>query len=93
MSNEKVILEFLEGREGKTSLRNVQNGYYIYKGRTLYTSGNYLINYSTKIAKLENNKLYLNIRKYSVTTSKIQSKIRYLASQKGYEIIEVDELN
>lgn len=93
MSNEKVIKMFLEHNQAQTPLRNIQNGYYSYKGRTLYTDGNNLINYKTTIATLKDNKLYLNIKKYSVTTSKIQTKIRQLATSKGLEIIEVNGLD
>ena len=89
MNNESVIKTFLSGGQAKTPLRNIQNGYYSYKGRTLYTDGNNLINYKTTIATLKENKLYLNINKYSNTTSRIQSKIRYLAMSKGLEIVEV----
>ena len=89
MNNERVIKEFLNGNQAKTPLRNIQNGYYTYKGRTLYTDGNNLINYSTTIATLKDGKLYLNINKYSSTTSHIQSKIRQLATGKGLEIVEV----
>ena len=89
MDNETVIKEFLSGRQAKTPLRNIRNGYYSYKGRTLYTDENNLINYKTTIATLKGNKLYLNITKYSNTTSHIQSKIRRLAESMGLEIVEV----
>ena len=89
MSNETVIKAFLSGRQAKTPLRNIRNGYYSYKGRTLYTDENNLINYKTTIATLKGNKLYLNINKYSNTTSHIQSKIRRLAESMGLEIVEV----
>lgn len=91
MSNEKVIKEFLNGNQAKTQLRTILNGYYTYEGRTLWTNGNVLVNYSTNMARLEGNKLYLNIKKYSVTTSKIQSMIKRLATGQGLEVIEVQE--
>ena len=89
MSNENVIKAFLSGNQAKTPLRNINAGYYTYKGRTLYTEENNLINYKTTIATLKDGKVYLNINKYSSTTSHIQSKIRHLASAKGLEIVEV----
>lgn len=89
MSNENVIKTFLSGGQAKTPLRTINCGYYSYKGRTLYTDENNLINYKTTIATLKDNKLYLNINKYSSTTSHIQSKIRQLATSKGLEIVEV----
>lgn len=84
MSNEKVIRAFLEGRAGHTQTRDILNGVYIYKGQTLKTNGLELINYSTRIAFKEDGKLYLNVGKYSQTTSKIQSKLRTLAIEYGY---------
>jgi hypothetical protein len=88
MKNEKVIEKFLERESAKTGLRTIVNGYYEYQGRTLQTDGNKLINYSTIIAYFENDTLYLNTKKYSVTTSKIQNTIRRLASGKGLTIVE-----
>ena len=88
MSNEQVILQFLEKKEAHTPTREIPNGYFIYKGRTLTSTGNKLINYNTIISYWEDNKLYLNIKKYSITTSKIQSKIKYLAFTKNIDIIE-----
>ncbi len=75
MNNLQVIINFLEGTPGKTNLRNVLNGYFYYKGRTLKTNGKDLINYSTIIGYKKEGKLYLNKNKYSVTTSKIQNML------------------
>lgn len=82
MKNKEVIRNFLEGYEGKTPLRNISGSYQ--QGRTLYTEGNKLINYSTTIAYIENNTLHLNITKYSVTTSRIQNMIDKLSRDYGY---------
>ena len=90
MSNEKVILLFLQKKEGHTPTRDIPNGYYTYRGNTLESTGEELINYKTRIAYWKENKIYLNIKKYSVTTSKIQSKIKYLAHQNNIEVIEQD---
>ena len=91
MKNEDVIKKFLEREQAKTSLRTIVNGYYSYKGRTLWTKGNKLINYSTRIAYIEGNNLYINVKKYSSTTSHIQSKLKQLASLTNYDIIEYQE--
>lgn len=90
MSNEKVILQFLNKKAGHTPTRNITNGYYTYKGQTLKTNGLELINYNTRIAYHQNDKLYLNIRKYSSTTSHIQSKLRRLAEERNFQIIEYE---
>ena len=91
MSNENVIKNFLEKKQAKTPLRTIINGYYSYKGRTLWTRDNELINYTTRIAYIEDNTLYINVKKYSSTTSKIQSKIKYLGKEYNYDIVEYQE--
>lgn len=80
MNNKDVIKAFLNGEKAQTALRNIQNGDYTYKGRTLTTDGNKLINYNTVIAFKILDKLYINNNKYSVTTSTIQSQLNYLAT-------------
>lgn len=93
MNNEQVLKAFLEGREGKTPKRSILNGCYSYEGRTLETDGDELVNYSTIIGYKKDGKLYLNKDKYSVTTSKIQSKLSYLASNyyNNNDIVETTE--
>lgn len=88
MSNEKVILSFLNREKAQTQLRDIVNGVYVYKGRTLQTNGDRLINYNTIIAFWEDNKLHIDTHKYSSTTSHIQSKLKRLAEEMGVEIIE-----
>ena len=91
MSNENVIKKFLEKKQAKTPLRTIINGYYSYKGRTLWTRENELINYNTRIAYIEDNTLYINVKKYSSTTSHIQSKIKLLGKEYNYSIVEYQE--
>lgn len=91
MKNENVIRKFLEGEQAKTPLREITNGYYSYKGRTLYTRDNELINYNTRIAYIEDNTLYINVKKYSSTTSTIQNQLKHLASLTSYNIVEYQE--
>lgn len=80
MSNETIITNFLNGHtQGHTPIRDIQNGYYTYKGSTLSIDGDNLINYSTIIAKRDGNTILLNEKKYSTTTSKIQSMIKRIA--------------
>ena len=89
MSNEEVIKLFLNHQEAHTPTRNIQNGIYTYKGQTLHTDGYNLINYSTKIAEWTGDIIELNTKKYSVTTTKIQNKIRQLAKEYNITILEV----
>jgi len=95
MNNLEVIKKFLKKESAKTNLRNILNGYYTYKGRTLQTQQEAyrfcLYNYNTIIAFILNDTLYLNTRKYSVTTSKIQSQLRNQATYTHYKIKEYEE--
>lgn len=91
MKNENVIKKFLEREEAKTPLREIVNGCYSYKGRTLWTRDNELINYNTRIAYIKDNTLYINTKKYSSTTSHIQNKLKQLASLTSYNIVEYQE--
>lgn len=96
MNNLEVIKSFLQKKNAKTNLRNIQNGYYSYKGRTLHTEENdrgfCLYNYNTIIAFILDNELYLNTEKYSVTTSKIQSQLKNQATYTDYKIKEYKEV-
>ena len=85
MNNIEVIKRFLNKKSGYTPLRITMNRY---KEMTLKTNGLELINYSTRIAYHKDNKLYINVSKYSRTTSKIQSQLKELAS--GFEIVEYE---
>lgn len=89
MTNEIVIKRFLNRLSGETPLREIPNGVYVYRGRTLTSNGKELINYRTTIAYWDNNgSLHLNKNKYSITTSKIQNQLAYLAKQKNIPTIE-----
>lgn len=54
MNNLEVIKKFLKGEKAQTPLRQVYGGY---KGRTLTTDGEELINYSTVIAYKKDRKI------------------------------------
>lgn len=92
MINSDVIKNFINHKEGKTPLRNINDEYRFYKGRTLASDGKSLYNYNTLIAyHSDNGKLYINRDKYSVTTSKIQGQIRCKA--KNYIEVSEREIN
>lgn len=88
MNNEQVIKAFLHHEKAHTPTRIILNGVYEYKGRTLESTGDKLINYSTVIAQWKDSRLYINTKKYSVTTSKIQNKIKELAGVGHWEVME-----
>lgn len=90
MSNETVLRRFLEHQMGHTATRNITNGVYTYQGQTLATDGLKLVNYSTIIARhVRANVVEINVKKYSVTTTKIQNKLKQLAKEYGYDVVEV----
>lgn len=85
MKNVDVIKAFANKKPARTGLRNVYDGYGGYKGRTLESTGSELINYQTPIARWENGRVWLNDKKYSVTTSKIQGQLGFQLHQAGIE--------
>ena len=90
MNNEKVIRCFLEHQTGHTATRNITNGVYTQKGQTLSTDGSKLVNYSTVIARhIRANVVEVNVKKYSITTTKIQNTLKQLAKEYGYDVVEV----
>ena len=90
MSNETVLRRFLGHQMGHTATRNITNGVYTYQGQTLATDGLKLVNYSTVIARhVRANVIEINVKKYSVTTTKIQNKLKQLAKEYGYDVVEV----
>lgn len=80
--NKNVIKNYLQFIDSKS-----HNG-------NLYTRYNYnneweLVNYSTPLVKIVDNTLYLNTKKYSITTSIIQSHIRQAILNTDYDIVEM----
>lgn len=83
MRNEEVIKRFLKHQEGHTPKRYTYDDQYT---STLWTRENELVNYQTVIARWDSNKIILNTKKYSPTTSKIQHKIERVCEEYGIEI-------
>ncbi len=65
-TNQDIINAFVMGKSD-VSNRNLRTNF----------NGTKLINYSTVIAQRINEKWYVNVTKYSPTTSKIQGYVRY----------------
>lgn len=78
MKNVEVLEKFLNDEQGKTT--------------NLTSTRGQLINYTTTIAEKVGNTIYLNTTKFSKTTSTIQNKLRYLATQKGFAIVECTKI-
>lgn len=90
MTNRQVIERFINKKCGHTPKRKVLNGVYYYEGMTLKSNSLELINYSTRIAFHKDDAIYLNIKKYSVTTSKIQSLIKTICKENNIKVIEIE---
>jgi hypothetical protein len=84
LKNEKVIEKFIAG----------EAEYFTSHTGNLWSRYNELWNYRTMIAKFdhESKKLLINVTKYSVTTSKIQTYLKRESkyAPAGYEVIEVN---
>lgn len=81
-NNENVIKNYLRFIDSKSHNEN------------LYTRRNYngeweLVNYSTPLVRIIDNTLYFNTKKYSVTTSKIQTYIKREIANTDYDIVEM----
>ena len=80
MKNREVISAFVNGHYVNGQVRTTN----------LRTDGNKLYNYSTCIGqKLSDGTIIVNSTKYSVTTSKIQTYLRYAVSESGKKSVEV----
>lgn len=78
MTNNDLIAEFIKGKK--------KCGVASHLGYT----DNVLINYSTELCRINraNKTAEVNSRRYSSTTSKIQTQLRFQLSQAGYVITE-----
>lgn len=80
MTNKDIIIEFVNGEKKYNAVNHI--GYQLEK----------LYNYSTLMCDIDrgNKTARVNNRKYSNTTTKIQSIIRQVLTDKGYTITEFD---
>lgn len=74
MTNKQVMERFTKRLSG-----NANN---------LYTDGNKLINYVTEIAYFKEGICFVNVRKYSNTTSKIQSQLKRVLQENNVKMEE-----
>ncbi len=80
MTNKDIIIEFVGGNQRYNAVNHI--GYQL----------NRLYNYSTLMCDIDrdNKTARVNNRKYSNTTTRIQSIIRQVLTDKGYAITEFD---
>lgn len=88
MNNQTIITNFINGAtEGHTPYRNIYN---TNASATLRIDGDNLINYETIIAVRAGDIIKINNKKYSTTTSKIQSLIKRIALSNDKIVEEVE---
>lgn len=90
MKAEQVIAKFISRETATAKKRDIVNGYYLKRGASISTDGTTLYSYWTPIARWDGAKVLLDGRKFSVTTSKQQGKLRYMLSMAGIETEEFD---
>lgn len=61
------------------------------RGSNLYISGETLVNYDTCIAYKKDGILYLNVKKYSSTTTRNQNLLRRMASEFNIRVCECSD--
>ena len=89
--NEKVCGEFLEKRTAKSPVRDYANGYYMERGSSISTDGRTLWSYNTPIAKWAGDKVIMDGRRYSNTTSRQQADLRTMCGRLGVILEEKAE--
>ena len=90
MNTEQVIAKFISRETATAKKRDIVNVYYMRKGASISTDGSTLWSYWTPIAKWDGGKVVMDGRKFSVTTSKQQGKLRYMLHVAGIETMELD---
>ena len=86
MRNEDVIKNYFNFNQAKSSNNNLWTRYN-------YNNEWELVNYSTPLVRYSNGVYYINTKKYSTTTSKIQTYInRYIENNFTSEIVETMEV-
>lgn len=90
MANIDIIHAFINHKQAKTALRDIPyNGYYIAKGRSLESTGEKLYSYDTVIARWSGDKVELNTKKYSSSTSRVQSSLAGALARAGIATVEM----
>ena len=92
MTTQKVIKCFLNKQKASTPVRDIPNGYWTYRGASIHTDGRVLYSYTTPIAYWWTNDIIkATSHKYSQTTSKQQSTLKWEAYQNDVQLIETPD--
>ena len=89
LQNEKVGGAFLKKERATSGERDIVNGYYMKRGASISTDGATLWSYWTPLAKWDGDRVKMDARKYSMTTTLQQSDLRQLCKREGVELVEV----
>lgn len=89
VQNEKVGGAFLKKKTATSGERDIADGYYMKRGASISTDGAILWSYWTPLAKWDGDRVKMDARKYSLTTTLQQSDLRQLCKREGVELVEV----
>lgn len=86
MTTSEVISKFINHNLGHTPVRVAPlNGIWSWRGSSLSSTGETLISYETPIARWRGDKVAITDEKYSSTTSRQVSQLKYQCSMAGIE--------
>lgn len=90
MANIDIVNSFINHKTAKTALRDIPyNGYYIARGRSLESTGDELYSYDTVIARWNGDRVELNTKKYSSSTSRVQSALAGALAKAGIATVDM----
>lgn len=75
VQNEKVISAFLRREKATSGERDIPDGYYMRRGASISTDGTTLYSYWTPLARWDGDRVLVNRKKYSNTTTRQQQDL------------------
>ena len=89
MTRTEVVKHFINHKPAHTPYRDAPlNGIWRWHGASLWTAtGEVLVSYETPIAKWQGDKIAITDKKYSYTTSRQVSELKWQCSQAGIETV------
>lgn len=90
MANIDIIHAFINHKAAKSALRDIPyNGLYIRRGRSLESTGDKLYSYDTVIARWAGDKIEVNNRRYSASTSHVQGALKNAIARAGIATVDM----
>lgn len=90
VQNEKIIKAWAQGRKATSPVRDIDTGVYTERGASVSTDGKKIFSYWTPIAWWgKSGQLVVDMKKYSYTTTRLQSDILEYAKKELGVVVEV----